>query len=138
MRNLTKRPHLQIFSGDSPVREILFRMILIMAIINLLFYLISLVWGFELKMLLGFLIGYAYVCACYIYVAKTVENAVRMSKQKAKRSVIACYVIRYIGLFLLCFAAVEFKHFSMVGVIIPQLYPRMALSIISFLDKRSV
>lgn len=138
MKNLAKKTLFKSFDKDSPIREVLIRMILIMAGINIVFYLISLIWGFELRMLLGFLIGYFYVCACYIYVANTVENAVGMSEKKAKRSVISCYVIRYIGLFLLCFFGTEFKLFSMVGVVIPQFYPKMALSIISFIDKKSI
>lgn len=138
MKNLVKKTLFKSFDKDSPIREVLVRMILIMAGINIVFYLISLARGFEFRMLLGFLIGYFYVCACYIYVANTVENAVDMPEKKAKRSVISCYVIRYIGLFLLCFFGTEFKLFNMLGVVIPQFYPRIALSIISFIDKKSV
>lgn len=121
---------------DSTLKSLLIRMIKVMAVINLVFYLVSLIFGFDVKILLGFLIGFLYVCLCYIYVARTVENAVEMTKTKAKRSVIACYVIRYVGLFLLCFVAMEFKIFNVVGILIPQLYPKMALGVMSFLDRK--
>ena len=118
------------------VKILLFRMIKVMAVINVIFYLLSLIFGFNLKTLLGFLVGFLYVCLCYVYVARTVENAVEMTKDKAKRSVISCYIIRYVGLFLLCFFAMEFKIFNVVGIIIPQFYPKMALGVISFWERK--
>ena len=136
-----KERFLNKFFGDNDknsVRLLLGQMIIVMAVISLVFYLLSLCWGFDLKMLLGFAVGYVYVCLCYVYVARTVENAVGMSKQKAKRSVITCYVIRYAGLFLLCFLAMQFKCFNVVGVVIPQFYPRMAVGIISYFERKNV
>ena len=120
--------------NNSSIFKLLKRMIIIMGVINIFFYLLSLIWGFSIKMLLGFLVGFIYVSLCYVYVAKTVENAVEMPEKRAKRSVISCYIIRYIGLFLLCFVAIQFKIFNVVGILIPQMYPRMAISVISFLD----
>ncbi|MGN0602027.1 MAG: ATP synthase subunit I [Oscillospiraceae bacterium] len=125
-------------TAKSSLKPLLVKMILIMAVINVLFYSLSLVWGFELSMLLGFAIGYIYVALCYIYVAKTVENAVEMSEKKAKRTVITCYAVRYAGLFLLCFVAAEFKFFSIIGIVIPQFYPKMALGIIAFWESKSM
>ena len=119
------------------VFPLLKRMFIAMAVINLFFYALSLIWGFSLSMLLGFLIGFVYVCICYVYVAKTVVNAVEMSEKRAKCSVITCYGVRYLGLFLLCFAAMELKIFNIIGIVIPQFYPRMAISIIAFLDRKS-
>ena len=125
------------YEQKRPVQSLLKRMIVIMAAVNLLFYTLSLMWGFSLNMLLGFAVGFIYVCFCYVYVAKTVENAVEMSEKKAKQSVITCYALRYVGLFLLCFAAMELKCFNIIGIVIPQFYPRMAIGIISFLDRKS-
>lgn len=136
MMNLKTKGVLKDDNSISSVKSLLVKMIKVMAVINLLFYLASLIFGFSLKTLLGFLIGFLYVCLCYVYVARTVENAVEMTKDKAKRSVIACYVIRYVGLFVLCFIGLEFKIFNVVGIIIPQFYPKMALGVISFGDRK--
>lgn len=122
--------------NNNPVYLVLKKMIIIMAFINVLFYLLSLIWGFHIKILLGFLIGFVYVCFCYIFVAKTVSDSVEMPENKAKKSVISCFVIRYIGLFLICFIAMRFKIFNVIGIVIPQFYPKIAVSIITFWDSR--
>lgn len=123
--------------NNSSVYMLLKKMILIMGVINVFFYLLSLIWGFSIKMLLGFVVGFIYVCLCYVFVARTVVNAVEMPQKKAKRSVISCYVIRCFGLFLLCFIALEFKIFNVIGIIIPQFYPKMAIGLITFMDNRA-
>lgn len=119
------------------LKPLLKKLIAVMSLINLFFYVISLVWGFDLKTLLGFVIGFIYVVVCYIYVAYTVESAVDMTKKKAKRLMTVCYAVRYAGLFVLCFVAMEFKLFNVIGVIIPQFYPRMAFALIAVRERKT-
>lgn len=123
---------------NSYLKPVLKKLLLIMAGLNLLFYCLSLCWGFDLKTMLGFVIGFIYVSICYIYVAHTVENAVNMTEKRAKRTMIVCYAVRYTGLFLICFFAMEFKFFNIIGIIIPQFYPRMAFGLMAFGERKSL
>ncbi len=128
---------LNIISGDGPTKAILKKMLLVMALINVAFCLLSLITGVHLNLILGLWVGYFYVCLSYIYLSEVVERAVDKTEQKAKRSLISCYAIRYAGLFMLCFLAGELKILSMLGVVIPQLYPKIALGIISFAERKA-
>lgn len=119
------------------LRPVLKKLVIAMALINVLFYGLSLFWGFDLKTLLGFIVGYVYVNVCYFYLAYTVEKCVDMNVKRAKRLMLVCYVVRYTGLFLLCFVAMQFKIFNVIGIIIPQLYPRIAFGIIQFIERKT-
>lgn len=125
-------------SRNSYLKPVLKKLLLVMAILNLLFYCLSLCWGFNLKTMLGFVVGFIYVSICYIYIAHTVENAVNMTEKRAKRSMIVCYTVRNTGLFLICFFAMEFKIFNIIGIIIPQFYPRMAFGLMAFGERKSL
>lgn len=124
------------FEG-SFLKPVLKKLIIAMAAINFLFYCLSLLWGFDIKTLMGFVIGFIYVVICYIYVAYTVERAVDMTEKRAKRTMIVCYAVRYTGLFLLCFLAMELKLFNVIGIIIPQFYPRMAFGLIALRERKT-
>lgn len=121
----------------SYLRPVLKNLVVYMAFLNVLFYGLSLFWGFDFKMLLGFVVGYVYVTACYFYVAHTVENAVDMAVKKAKRAMIVCFAVRFAGLFLLCFLAMQFKIFNIIGIIIPQFYPRMAFGLMALKERKT-
>lgn len=130
-----------LFSGidrDIYVGQLLKKLVEVMAVLNLIFYVLTLFWGFNTETLFGFLIGFIYVTACYIYVAVTVERAVEMNKKQAKRAMMTCFGIRYAGLFLLCFLAMQFRLFNIIGIVIPQFYPRIAFGIMAFWERKSI
>lgn len=108
--------------------RLLRKMVPPMFALNVAAFLITLFRGFDVKDLIGFTVGFVYMVACYYYLAKTIEKAVETNVKKAKRMMMSCYAARFSGLFILCFIAFQFKIYSVVGVIIPQLYPRIVLS----------
>lgn len=122
---------------SSVLKPLFKKLVLTMTLLNVLFYALSLTWGFNFKTLLGFIIGYIYVAACYAYVAHTVEKAVDMTTKRGKRAMIVCYMVRYAGLFVLCFVAIQFKVFNVIGIIIPQFYPRIAFGLIAFVERKT-
>ena len=122
---------------SSCLKPVLKKLVVTMAFLNLLFYFLSLFWGFDLKTLFGFVIGFIYVTVCYVYVAHTVERAVDMTEKRAKRTMIVCYAVRYAGLFLLSFLAMEFKIFNVIGIVIPQFYPRMAFGLMALRERKT-
>lgn len=91
-------------------------------------FVISLIWGFDFTMALGLMAGYVYLAFSYIYLAGSICAAVgTKDKSKAKRTMFGSYMLRYIGLFLLCWIAFEIKILNVVGIILPQLFPKIIL-----------
>lgn len=132
----------QLFSSDTEngllMGQLLKKLIAVMAVLNLIFYALTLLLGFNIKTLFSFLIGFLYVVVCYIYVAVTVKRAIEMNKKQAKRAMMICFGIRYAGLFLLCFLAMQFRLFNIIGIVIPQFLPRMAFTVMAFLERKSI
>ncbi len=97
---------------------------------------VTLIWGFRLGNLLGFMIGYGYMCLCMSYLGRTCEKAVELDEKKAKKSMLVCYILRYAGLFALCAAAMLTGAVSGVCVLVPQFFPRIALSLMQFCERK--
>ncbi len=132
---LDKNEKFKYQNDDSGVKKIYRRIILPMFILNVISFLVTLIWGFDIKNLVGFLIGYIYVVLGYAYLANAVIKAVEMNEKKARRAMMICYSVRFAGLFILSYIALELKLFSVVGILLPQLYPRMVISIDALLGK---
>ncbi|MBR6101581.1 MAG: ATP synthase subunit I [Ruminococcus sp.] len=91
-------------------------------------FLFTLIWGFELRNLLGFAVGGANACAGMYYLAKTVQRAVDQDKKRAKRLMLSCYGLRLAVLTALCAFGFLTGLLSVVGIIVPQLFPRILLT----------
>lgn len=96
----------------------------------------TLLWGFDITQLTGFLFGWGYMCLCMFYLGVTCENAVELDGKKAKRSMLGCYVARYGVLFVLCAVAMLTKAVSAVGILLPQFYPRIILYVMQIRERR--
>ncbi len=114
--------------NSSEIARLIRKMIPVMLVMNVVAFLVTLFWGFDIRNLVGFAVGFVYMVWCYSYLGRTVERAVEQTVKKAKGMMYACYGVRFAGLFLLCFLGFEFKLYSVVGIILPQLYPRILLS----------
>lgn len=91
-------------------------------------FLLSCFWGFDLSLLLGLVIGYLYLTFSYVYLAFCIYNCADTADvKKAKRQMFGCYMLRYIGLFLLCWFAFELKIINVVGILLPQLFPKITI-----------
>lgn len=124
--------------NGNPLRSMLREMVPGLLVLTVIAFLISLFWGFRLSVLIGFLVGFVYVVLSYFYMAETIFRAVRQSKKKAQRMMFFCYLSRYIMLILLCLIAVKTKLFSVFGVLIPQLFPRIVLTLGNFIERKAV
>lgn len=96
----------------------------------------TLLWGFAISQLTGFLLGWGYMCLCMFYLGVTCEKAVDLDGKKAKRTMLGCYMARYGVLFVLCAVAMLTKAVSAVGILLPQFYPRMILYVIQIRERR--
>ncbi len=90
-------------------------------------FLFTLITGFEWRNLFGFSVGTANACGGMLYLAKTVERAVECSPKRAKRLMLSCYGIRLAVLTALCAVGAFTGVLSIVGIIVPQLFPRILL-----------
>lgn len=103
------------------------------AVMSVASFLITLIWGFELSMLIGMIIGYVYLVFCYCYLALTVCRATTLKDKKAaKRKMFSCYAVRLGGLFILCWIGYMVSFINPIGVLLPQFFPRIALMINHF------
>ena len=105
-------------------------------VLSVICWCVTLFWGFEVRTLLGFIVGYFYMCACYMYLGKTCEYAVTLDEKKAKNSMLRCYIIRYAGLFVLCSVSMLTGMVNFVGVLLPQFFPRIVLSVLQIYKRK--
>ena len=91
------------------------------AVLSAVSWAFTLIWGFELRTLLGFAVGYGFMCAAMLYLSHTCERAVELDAAKAKRLMTRCYVLRYFALFAVCAAAMLTGLVNVVGVLVPVL-----------------
>ncbi len=127
-----------IKSNDNPLRKLIWEMVPGMFILTVIAYIISLIWGFRLSVLIGFLLGFAYVTLSHFYMAETILRAVRQSKKKAQRMMFFCYLLRYLLLILLCLIAVRVKVLNVFAILVPQFFPRLVLMFNNLKERKAV
>ena len=115
-------------SGNVDLMPLAFRLCRAMAAASVLCFLFTLFWGFEWRNLFGFAVGGANACAGMIFLAKTVGRAVDCDQKRAKRMMLSCYGIRLAVLTALCAAGFLTGALSVVGIVVPQLFPRILLT----------
>jgi hypothetical protein len=90
---------------------------------------ISLVITRDIREIPGFAAGYVYACFCLIYLARTCGDAAGCKDiKKAKAMMARCYLLRFFGLFMLGAAALWTGAVSFVGILLPQLFPKILLT----------
>ncbi len=111
-------------------------MLVPMAVMTLVCYGVTLFWGFDVPTLIGFLLGYGYVWLCYEYLAKSCERAVELDVKKGKRVMMTCYIVRFSGLFILSAAAMLTGYVNVIGILVPQFFPRIVLTAREFFIRK--
>lgn len=118
------------------IKPLLKKLLPAMAVLNLVVYPVTLIWGFDVTMIVGLVVGYFYSAFGCIYLAKTINAAVKRTKAKASAMMMSCYLIRFLGLGVLGYLALEYDFMNFVGLLLPQFYPKIILSLMTFLTKR--
>ena len=118
--------------NKSTLRKLVGDMIVPMAVMTAVCWAFTLIWGFKLSNLAGFAVGFAYVWVCYEYLARSCERAVELDVPRAKRVMLVCYLVRFAGLFALCAAAMLTGYINVAGVLVPQFFPRIILTVKHF------
>lgn len=106
------------------------------AVLTAVCFLITLFWGFRISQLLGFGLGYGFMCAQFEYFGRCCESAVLLDRKSGVRKMRVCYAVRMSALVTLsCIAAYTgFANFT--GILIPQLFPRIILTADHFIGRK--
>lgn len=121
---------------NDSIRPLLKKLIPYMAVMNVVVYPITLIWGFDLSMIVGLVVGFFYSAACLCFLASTINSAVLRPVGRAKFMMFRCYILHYLGLGILGYLALRFRFMNFAGLLLPQFYPRMILGIMTFFEKR--
>ena len=122
---------------DNPLRPFFKKLFFKMSVLLVLTYIITALISFsiDIKMIIGLLIGFAYMIFSNIFMADSIYCALTFKQAHAKRLVMSSYIIRYILLLGVCVIGYKIGILNPFGVLIPQFYPRIAMTIDNFLDK---
>lgn len=122
---------------DNPLRPFFKKLIFKMAVLLVITYVITALISFslDLKMIAGLLVGFAFMIASNLFMADCMYYGVMVNRLHAKKIIVGSYMIRYILLFLICVLGYKFIKINPFGVLIPQFYPRIAMTIDNLLKK---
>lgn len=109
------------------LRPLLKRIYPVSAVMTAVCFAVTLIWGFSAENLIGFALGWGYMCLCYEYLARVCERAVASEKSRAVRMMRVCYAVRFAGLFILCAAAALTGLANFTGILLPQFFPKIIL-----------
>ena len=123
--------------GESGIGAIVISLVPKMGLMTAVCLIISLILTRDLREIPGFLVGFVYACVCLCYLARTCADAAECKDiKKAKAMMVRCYLLRFFGLFMLGALALLTGIMSFVGILLPQLFPKILLSLDGLLRKK--
>lgn len=125
-------------SGDnaSVTRPLLLMIYKWGAVLTVIGFAVTLFQGFKVSQLLGFLLGYGFMCAQFEYFGRSCESAVKLDKKSAVRKMRVCYAVRMSSLVILSCTAAYTGIANFTGILIPQLFPKMILTADQFFGRK--
>ena len=125
-------------SGDnaSVTRPLLLMIYKWGAVLTVIGFAVTLFQGFKVSQLLGFLLGYGFMCAQFEYFGRSCESAVKLDKKSAVRKMRVCYAVRISALVILSCTAAYTGIANFTGILIPQLFPKMILTADQFFGRK--
>ena len=134
--DLENREDTALSGGGSVIKPLLSMICRWGAVMTAFCFAVTLLWGFKFSQLLGFGIGYAFMCGQYLYFGRCCETAVTLDRKAAVRKMRTCYALRMSALVLISCAAAYTGLANFTGVLIPQLFPRMILTADHFIGRK--
>lgn len=115
---------------DNPLRPFLKKLLFKMSVLLVITYIITALisFSFDVKMIVGLLVGFAFMIASNFFMADCMYYGVMLNRLHAKKIIVGSYFLRYILLFLICVFGYKFVGINPFGVLIPQFYPRIAMT----------
>jgi hypothetical protein len=106
------------------------------AVLTVLCFAVTLFWGFKVTQLLGFGLGYGFMCAQFEYFGRTCESVVKLDRKSAVRRMRVCYAVRVSAMVILSCTAAYTGIANFTGILIPQLFPKMILTADQFFGRK--
>ncbi|MBQ8965729.1 hypothetical protein [Ruminococcus sp.] len=106
------------------------------AVLTAACFAVTLLWGFQVSQLLGFGLGYAFMCGQFEYFGRCCESAVRLDRKSAVRKMRLCYALRMTALVILSCTAAYTGYANFTGILIPQLFPKIILTADQFIGRK--
>ncbi len=108
-----------------------------MIILSIIMEAVFLIIGkWDYTVLLGNLLGALVIMINFIAICITVQTAVQKDEKDAKQAMKASHAARTIFIFVAVVVGVVLSCFNTLAVIIPLLFPRLAIAIRPVLDKK--
>ncbi|MBQ1431840.1 MAG: ATP synthase subunit I [Ruminococcus sp.] len=120
----------------SVIAPLLGRIYLWGGVLTAVCFCITLIWGFDVRQLFGFGIGYGFMCLQFWYFGYCCENAVTMDRKGAVRSMRVCYAVRMAAMVILSCGAAYTGFVNFTGILIPQLFPKIILTADHFIGRK--
>lgn len=122
---------------DNPLRPFIKKLLPKMSVMLIITYIITALISrsIDFKMIAGLVLGFLFMLASNFFMADCMYYGVIINKLHAKRIVVGSYILRYISLVLICVLGYKFFGINPFGVLIPQFYPRIAMTIDNLLNK---
>ncbi|MCR5022457.1 hypothetical protein [Ruminococcus sp.] len=133
MENLDKT---KLSDNTSVTRPLLLMIYKWGAVLTVLCFAVTLFWGFKASQLLGFVLGYGFMCAQFEYFGRSCESAVKLDRKSAVRKMRICYAIRCTALVILSCATAYTGIANFTGILIPQLFPKIILTADQFFGRK--
>ncbi len=133
MENLDKT---KLSDNTSVTRPLLLMIYKWGAVMTVICFAVTLFWGFKASQLLGFVLGYGFMCAQFEYFGRSCESAVKLDRKSAVRKMRICYAIRCTALVILSCAAAYTGIANFTGILIPQLFPKIILTADQFFGRK--
>lgn len=101
------------------------------------FILFTVFMSFRTDILLGVLYGCAFSSASFFYLARCVKKCAERDEKAAKAYMSATYSIRMLFTAAMIIVAAKVKYIYLWSAIVPLIFTRIAIYIVSFLDSHS-
>ena len=108
--------------------------IYILGVVMVLFFFIFKITGYEV--ILGALLGCTYSTLSFLFLAISLETSLSKEKNAAKTSMGTGYTLRLLGAAAMIIWAIKAPYFNYLAAIIPLLFQRIVIMILSFSDTR--
>lgn len=118
------------------LREVMRVSVCILALGAIMVAVFALFGKFDMTVLLGAILGCVYACLNFALTAKSVERSAEAgSESAAKMKMMSGYYFRLILAAAVMFWAIKAPYFNMWAAVIPFIFPRISIYIISITDR---
>lgn len=108
--------------------------ILLSVLMNSVFLIIK---RWDVSVLYGNIVGAAVAVLNFFLLGRTVQNALEKEEKDAKNTMKLSQMLRYLMMIIVIALAVAVKVFNIIAVVVPLIFPRIAIAMRPFFNKQN-